>query len=152
MLASWTPDTAGSPTSRHTVAGAGFALLAAAAGGAFIVAMSKASAYGVIWSALVARVTVLLLVLIAASLLYRQKAAFVVNKTVILVGILEVASWIMLGVAATHGLLSVVGVLVSLYPIVTVGLARTVHGERLRLSQCIGVAAVFVGVALLGAT
>jgi drug/metabolite transporter (DMT)-like permease len=55
----------------------------------------------------------------------------------------------MFAVASTRGLLSVVSVLSSLYPAVTVALARWVHAERLRPVQLAGVAAALVGVALI---
>lgn len=51
--------------------------------------------------------------------------------------------------AASLGLLSVVSVLGSLYPIVTVLLAWWIHKERLMRIQYIGIAITFNGVALL---
>src|SRR4051795_9755716 len=54
-----------------------------------------------------------------------------------------------LAVASTRGLLSVVAVLSSLYPAVTVLLARAVHDERLRRVQSVGVVAALGGVALI---
>jgi drug/metabolite transporter (DMT)-like permease len=54
-----------------------------------------------------------------------------------------------LAVASTRGLLSVVAVLSSLYPAVTVMLARSVHAERLEAVQTAGVVAALVGVVLI---
>jgi drug/metabolite transporter (DMT)-like permease len=51
--------------------------------------------------------------------------------------------------AASLGLLSVVSVLGSLYPIVTVLLAWWIHKERLMRIQYVGIAITFSGVALL---
>jgi drug/metabolite transporter (DMT)-like permease len=53
--------------------------------------------------------------------------------------------------ASRHGLLSVVSVLSSLYPAVTVILARSVHSERLRAVQLAGVLGALTGVALIAA-
>jgi drug/metabolite transporter (DMT)-like permease len=53
--------------------------------------------------------------------------------------------------AAGRGLLSVVGVLGSLYPAVTVILARVVLHERLTRSQGAGVAITLAGVIALAA-
>ena len=52
-------------------------------------------------------------------------------------------------VASTRGLLSVVAVLSSLYPAVTVLLARAVHDERLDRVQMLGVSAALAGVVLI---
>jgi drug/metabolite transporter (DMT)-like permease len=46
-------------------------------------------------------------------------------------------------------MLSVVSVLASLYPVVTVLLARAVLGERMRPVQVAGVAVAFAGIALI---
>ena len=54
-----------------------------------------------------------------------------------------------LAVATTRGLLSVVAVLSSLYPAVTVLLARAVHDERLGRVQTVGVTAALAGVVLI---
>lgn len=51
--------------------------------------------------------------------------------------------------ATTEGLLSVVSVLASLYPVVTVLLAQAVLGERVRREQGVGIAAALAGVALI---
>jgi drug/metabolite transporter (DMT)-like permease len=53
--------------------------------------------------------------------------------------------------ATRSGYLSVVSVLGSLYPAVTVLLARVIDGERMRRIQDIGVAAALVGVVLIAA-
>ena len=54
-------------------------------------------------------------------------------------------------VASTRGDLSLVAVLASLYPAVTVLLARQVHRERLRPVQAAGVVVALVGVSLIAA-
>ena len=53
--------------------------------------------------------------------------------------------------AATLGLLSLVAVLSSLYPVVTVGLAHLGQGERLAAGQWLGVALALTGVILITA-
>ncbi len=55
------------------------------------------------------------------------------------------------GLASRHGLVSVTAVLASLYPAVTVLLARFVEGERMRRIQDIGVGLAMCGVVLLAA-
>jgi uncharacterized membrane protein len=53
--------------------------------------------------------------------------------------------------ATRQGLVSVVAVLASLYPAVTVLLARVFHDERLRGVQAMGVGFTLCGVVLLAA-
>lgn len=65
------------------------------------------------------------------------------------IGIADAGANLAFGVAATMGLLSVTAVLGSLYPVVTVLLARGVLGERLAGIQQVGVAAALGGVVLI---
>jgi uncharacterized membrane protein len=67
------------------------------------------------------------------------------------VGFADVAANGLYAVASQQGLLSVVSVLGSLYPVATVALARTVLGERLTRAQDLGVAAALFGVVLIAA-
>jgi drug/metabolite transporter (DMT)-like permease len=53
--------------------------------------------------------------------------------------------------ASTHGLLSVVAVLSSLYPLVTIALARVFLKERVVPRQRIGIALCLGGVILIAA-
>jgi drug/metabolite transporter (DMT)-like permease len=68
---------------------------------------------------------------------------------VVLIGVADVAANLTFGLASTRGLVSVVAVLGSLYPVVTVLLARVLHGERLGTAQTAGVAGALGGVALI---
>jgi drug/metabolite transporter (DMT)-like permease len=70
---------------------------------------------------------------------------------VVLVGVGDVAANLTFGLASTRGLVSVVAVLGSLYPVVTVLLARFLHGERLAAVQTVGVGGALGGVALIAA-
>jgi drug/metabolite transporter (DMT)-like permease len=67
------------------------------------------------------------------------------------VGIGDAAANLTFGWASTRGLVSVVAVLGSLYPVVTVLMARVVHHERLALIQNAGVVAALAGVGLIAA-
>jgi drug/metabolite transporter (DMT)-like permease len=53
--------------------------------------------------------------------------------------------------ATTKGALSIVAVIGSLYPVVTVLLARTFLAERIRPIQQVGVVAALAGVAMIAA-
>jgi drug/metabolite transporter (DMT)-like permease len=68
------------------------------------------------------------------------------------VGLLDVAANSLFAFASGHGLLSLVSVLGSLYPVVTVLLAHMLLGERLTRAQRAGVAVALGGVALIAST
>ena len=62
------------------------------------------------------------------------------------------SSWVSIGVGRVLPfLLSIVAVLGSIYPVVTVILAHLVHGERISKVQIGGVSVALVGVALVSA-
>jgi drug/metabolite transporter (DMT)-like permease len=68
---------------------------------------------------------------------------------VVVAGLFDVSANLAFAFASTVGSLAIVAVLGSLYPALTVVLARIVHGERLRHVQQAGVAVALVGVALI---
>jgi drug/metabolite transporter (DMT)-like permease len=67
------------------------------------------------------------------------------------VGLMEVAGNGSFIIAARHGLLALVGVLASLYPVSTVVLARIRYRERLAPLQLAGLALAVSGIALIAA-
>jgi len=69
----------------------------------------------------------------------------------VLVGVLDTSANLLFANASTRGNLGVVGVLSSLYPVVTVVLAHLVLAERLSWSQSVGVVMALLGVGLLAA-
>lgn len=66
-------------------------------------------------------------------------------------GVFDVSANLTYAVASTQGLLTLVAVLGSLYPVATVILARLIHHERLARIQQVGVAAALLGVAFIAA-
>jgi drug/metabolite transporter (DMT)-like permease len=68
-----------------------------------------------------------------------------------LVGVLDLGANGLYAVATREGLLSVVSVLSSLYPAVTVVLARVVLGERVTRVQEVGVFVTLTGVVAISA-
>jgi len=73
------------------------------------------------------------------------------NRFVAFVGIGDTLGNALFAASSHHGLVSVTSVLASLYPIVTVVLARFVLRERVDRSQQLGIAGTLAGVALLSA-
>ncbi|HEY4349374.1 MAG TPA: EamA family transporter [Gaiellaceae bacterium] len=65
------------------------------------------------------------------------------------IGLCDVGANALFALASGHGLLALVAVLGSLYPVMTVLLAHTVLGERLTPLQLGGIAAALAGVAAL---
>lgn len=69
---------------------------------------------------------------------------------VLFIGVFDLAATAAYAVATRHGLVSLVAVLSSLYPAITVLLARQVHAERLKVVQTAGVAAACAGAVCIG--
>jgi uncharacterized membrane protein len=69
----------------------------------------------------------------------------------VLIGGADLAATSLYGLATTRGALSVVSVIGSLYPVITVLLARAVLKERLSRTQAAGVALALIGVATVSA-
>ena len=152
VLAAWT---AGDPmhtsaTSHQGRAGTGFALLAAAGFGGFFVLLHDASTYSVVWATFVQRLTSVS-VLLVVSLIIRPSLAVGWRRTprLLAIGALDQGANLLYGFASTVGLVSLAAVLASLFPVVTVVLARAILHERLSRTQQTGVACALAGVALI---
>ncbi|HWT22599.1 MAG TPA: EamA family transporter, partial [Solirubrobacteraceae bacterium] len=136
-------------------AGIALAVVGAAGGGVFMWLMAPASEESVAWALLVARgaaMPVFLAAVVArgvpvgAALATRVAAAEMVT-----VGVLAFAAAALYAGATQHGLLSLVSVLGSLYPAVTVLLAWRLIGERMDAARWAGVVGVMAGVVLIAA-
>lgn len=128
------------------------ALVAAVCFGAFVVALDGASEGGVLWAVAFSRLSSVLLIG-AAALSLRPSLALSRRETapLLAVGALDVGASALFALATTTGLLSIVGVLGSLYPVVTVVLAGLVLRERPAGLQRLGTAGAIVGAALIAA-
>lgn len=132
--------------------GAGLAVLAALGFGGFFVAMDAASDADVFWAILLNRITgVSLLTALVLAVRPRLAMTSADAGTLVLVGVFDIGANTLFAAASTEGLVSLVAVLASLYPVVTIALARLVLGERIRATQRAGVAAALAGVALITA-
>ncbi len=128
------------------------ALGAAFGFGAFFVVMDFAGAVDPLWAAMISR-SACLLILIPAVLLKRPRLKInaVHLPAVFAIGILDGSAAFAYTAATTKGLLSLVSVISSLYPAVSVILAALILKERLRGLQFYGVAMAIVGVTLISA-
>jgi drug/metabolite transporter (DMT)-like permease len=138
--------------SGRLAAGAGLAFVSALAFGGFFVAIDAASDGGALWATMVNRmtsVTVLLVVVLALrSPLGRARPHLPVLA---FIGFCDVMANVAFAVATTKGLVSLASVVGSLYPVVTVVLARSFLRERVHRVQEVGVAAALSGVVLIAA-
>jgi drug/metabolite transporter (DMT)-like permease len=125
------------------------ALLAALGFGTYFIGADVAADDSVLWTVLLGRMVAVPLV--GAALLVRGVALPRGQdlRVLCVAGVVDLLATALYGVANTHGDLSIVSVVGSLYPIATVILARAVLHERVRAVQAVGVAAALTGVALI---
>jgi drug/metabolite transporter (DMT)-like permease len=137
---------------RRVATGVGVALLAALGIGSFLLAIDAASEGGVPWALLVQRSVCVAIVLAVAAFVRPQfRVGWRNGAPMIVIGVLDMAANALFALASTRGLVSVVSVLASLYPVTTVLLARLLLGERIARTQQLGVAAALFGVVLISA-
>jgi drug/metabolite transporter (DMT)-like permease len=133
-------------------AGVGLAFLAAVGFGGYFVPMHAAGAADFWWASIIFRATALLVVLVAVAVARPSLRVTTPDLAfVAAVGIGDLLGNVLFAASAGHGLLSVTSVLASLYPIVTVALARVVLRERIDRSQQAGVVATLAGIAMISA-
>ena len=129
------------------------ALLAAVALGLFVYFLGLGSREGDALSTLFGARIGSLALLVAAALATRAPLA--VPRRALLpvaaVGVADLSANVLFALASGHGLLALVSVLGSLYPVVTVLLAHALLGERLTGLQKLGVCAALAGVAAISA-
>ena len=150
-VASYEPS--GNGSARPAAAtGVGLALLAALGFGFFFVFMDEAADRDLLWAILIGRIASSS-VLAAAALVARPSLSLsgTDGRDLLLIGFLDVGANALFAAASTMGLVSVVAVLGSLYPVTTILLARFFLGERLRPTQRSGAAGALAGVALISA-
>jgi drug/metabolite transporter (DMT)-like permease len=138
---------------RASRASLGLALIAAIGFGTFFAGIDRAEETAdVAWVLLAAR-TADVALLVAAALVLRPPIprAPVTLAAIAAVGVFDLLANLLFVLAAGRGLLSVIGVLGSLYPAVTVILARFVLHERLSRAQNAGVLITLAGVVALAA-
>jgi uncharacterized membrane protein len=135
-------------------------LMAAVSGscfGVFFILLKAAGGGSGLWPIVGARVGTMTVVfaalLIAVRVLGADRGPWVSGRALVglalLSGTLDSGANALYYVAVQHGLLSLAAVLTSLYPAITVLLARIAYSERLRAVQRVGMAIAVAGVALV---
>jgi drug/metabolite transporter (DMT)-like permease len=135
-----------------SAAGTGLAIIAALGFGGFFVAIDQASKADVMWALTVSR-AFSFAALLAAALAVRPRMPSTTADVASLaaIGLLDTSANLLFALATTRGLVSVVAVLGSLYPIITVLLARFFLDERLHSLQRVGAVGALAGAALISA-
>jgi len=134
-------------------AGTGWAIVALLGFGGYFVLFHDAARHDWLWPSFVFRLTSVSLVWL--TLLARRQRVSGIRPhlaALVAIGILDTGGNALFAASSSaHGLLSVVSVLASLYPVVTVLLARVTIGERVERSQDLGVVMTLAGVVLVSA-
>ena len=139
------------PEAARLAAGVGWAAIAMVAFGAYYIPMHEASHGDFLWAAFVFRLTSTTLIA-AAWLVVRPSSARRADLPVLAsIGILDTGGNVFFAAASAKGLVSVVSILASLYPVVTVLLARAVLHERVHRSQELGIVLALAGIVLISA-
>lgn len=118
--------------------------------GLFGILISRTGTETGMWPLLAARTaSVTLMVVVAASLRRRLIPPGPVRSRVTAAGILDVVANVLFLLALRRELLSLVAVIMSLYPASTVALARVVLGERIARLQGLGMGLAVVAITLI---
>jgi drug/metabolite transporter (DMT)-like permease len=137
---------------RRFAAGFGLALLAALGFGCYFPFMHAAGEADFWWASLLFRTTSATLITTAVAATRTKVGVPRADVLLIaLVGVGDTLGNVLFAAASGRGLVSVTSVLASLYPIVTVVLARFVLQEQVDRLQQFGVGATLAGVALISA-
>jgi drug/metabolite transporter (DMT)-like permease len=134
----------------RVAAGVGLALLAAIGFGGYFPPMHAAGNADFWWATLIFRITSTSVILAAVAIRRPSLRVTPIDAPLLaLVGIGDMLGNFLFAAASASGLVSITSVLASLYPIVTVLLARLVLKERVARSQEAGIALTLAGVALI---
>jgi drug/metabolite transporter (DMT)-like permease len=147
VLSSWERR----PEAARLAAGAGWAALAMLAFGGYYIPMHAASHEDFLWPAFVFRLTSTTIIALAWLALRPPRASRADLPALAAIGILDTGGNVLFAAASTRGLVSVVSILASLYPVATVLLARAVLEERVHRTQELGIALALAGIVLVSA-
>jgi drug/metabolite transporter (DMT)-like permease len=139
-------------TGTRFAAGVGLAMLAALGFGGYFPFMHAAGDADFWWASLIFRITSTSVILATAAV---QRPSLGVPGRLLpwlaLIGLGDMFGNLLFAASSASGLVSITSVLASLYPIVTVVLARIVLSERVARSQEAGIGLTLAGVALISA-
>jgi drug/metabolite transporter (DMT)-like permease len=135
---------------RDAEIGIAFAFIAALGFGGFFILLHEASTRDVWWAVSLQRATGSVVV---GAILLARRERWTLNRRdtlpLVSVGVLDQTANVLYALASTVGLVSLAAVVASLYPVVTIVLARLILNERISGVQKSGVALALTGVALI---
>jgi drug/metabolite transporter (DMT)-like permease len=132
--------------------GAALAAASAVLFGVFFLAIDRASDGGAIWASFINRSTSVSLLLLSTLILRPPLRGIGPDLPILaVVGIFDVMANVLFAAASREGLVSLVSVSASLYPVMTLVLARVFLHERVHRTQEIGIFAALGGVVLIAA-
>jgi drug/metabolite transporter (DMT)-like permease len=141
------------PRNHVAARGLGYGAASGLAFGIFFLFIRNAGTSGVLWPVCMARVAGSLIILGAAAWLGTRPAGPGAGRWVlpaaVAAGVLDASANVCYVLAARAGLFGMAVVITSLYPGITVLLARVVLGERMRAVQRVGLALAAAGVAMV---
>jgi drug/metabolite transporter (DMT)-like permease len=139
------------PAGGRVAAGVGFALLAALGFGLYFVFIDVASESSAPWAVFISRGVASVIAVTAALSRGVMRAPVRLLPVLVVIGLFDAGANALLAAALNRGYTSIVAVVASLYPVVTVLLAATVLRERVAPLRAAGIGAALVGVACVSA-
>lgn len=147
ILAARSPGTDGAATDPRGVL---FAIVAAVGLGLGLALLKEASVHAALSAVMVERAVEVLVIAVALAWSPRTIGSKLRKPGLLpFAGLIDMTAIVSFSLATRSGLLPVVAVLSSLYPVVTVVLARVLHDERLSRVQAIGATLTLLGVAVV---
>jgi drug/metabolite transporter (DMT)-like permease len=137
---------------RHA-AGVGLGLAAGAGFGLFFIGLNEAGSGTDLWPIVISQVAAMVTVTcVAAATGDLRLPPAGARRLSVLTGTISATGTAAFFLATHHGLLAVTAVITSLYPAVTILLARVLSGERLTALRIMGLSLAAVSVALIAAS
>jgi drug/metabolite transporter (DMT)-like permease len=135
---------------KSRAAGVGYGLAAGALFALYFISLNRAGSHSGLWPILVSQISGLLLAVIVGAVTRQLKPprGSALWQS-ILTGTTAIAGATLFFLASHHGLLAVTAVITSLYPAVTILLARILLGERLTWVRMLGLCLAAASVALI---
>ena len=135
----------------HAV-GVGLGLAAGAGFGMFFIGLNQAGSVNDLWPIVISQLAALVTVVcVAAATRDLGLPPAGARRLSVITGAIGATGTTMFFLSTHHGLLAVTAVITSLYPAVTIVLARVVSGERLTALRIIGLSLAAASVALIAA-